>query len=424
MRTFIAALAALILASLAGPVGTAEATDTTVDAPVVIRIAGPFDVESPDGEALQAELDAYAADRNVTITYEQFSDFNEAIDGPNPPDLVIVPQPGNLRDRVDDLVDLADFVKPKRLRRNYGNYLIDEVTVDGGVVGLPFRAMLKSLVWYRFDVFEANGYDVLETFDELIALSDSMVADGRTPWCAFMESGGATGWVGTDWIEDLLLGTEGPEVYDQWIDHDVLFVDPPIEQAFVRFQSVMDTAGYVLDRGFVLDVSFWENAAPLGASDCLMHKQASFFAAAIPDAGYDLDLFDTFEFPPVDVAYGDAAMGGGEYIAAITDSIEVRQLVKFMASPRFGRYAIAPADTGWILPNLRFDSARYGDGMIRTFAEQVQRALAAEQFRFDASDQMPPEVGADSFWAGIRNLLRFDRTLPEVLADIDASWPS
>ncbi len=428
MRPYVAAFAALTLAGLAGPAAIVEAdTSNAHRPPTTLTVVGQIGVGSPEADALQAEFDAYAAERNVEIVYEQsggLAELQARIDGPNPPDLVLLPQPSALVELAPDLVDLSKYVKEHKLRRDYGDFLIDQVTVDGAVVGAPVKGALKSLVWYQPEVFEMYGYQVPETFTELIALSDTMVANGQWPWCAFMESGDATGWMGTDWVEDLLLTTEGPEVYDQWIDHDVLFVDPPVEAAFERFQQIMDTPGYVFARTLVLDVFFWFNAYPLGDSECLMHKQASFFAAAITDAGYDLGDFATFEFPPVDPAYADAAMGGGDYVAAITDSVEVRQLVKFMASPRFGKAAIAGSETGWILPNTRFQTWRYTDEMTGSFAETVQAALAADQFRFDASDLMPPEVGSDSFWAGIRNLLNDDRTLQEVLADIDASWPT
>jgi alpha-glucoside transport system substrate-binding protein len=97
------------------------------------------------------------------------------------------------------------------------------VTVDGVVLGAPIKVNLKSLVWFQPNVFAANGYEIPETFAELVALSDEMVADGEFPWCNYIEPGFATGWVGTDWIVDLVLRADGPAVYDDWVDHTVLF---------------------------------------------------------------------------------------------------------------------------------------------------------------------------------------------------------
>lgn len=419
MRASIAALAAVALAGLTGPVAFAE------EAPTTLTVVGQIAVDSSEGTALQAEFDAYAAEHDIQIVYEEYlgaADLMNRIDGPNPPDLALVPQPGLLAELAPDLVDLTDYVKADKLRRDFGDYMIDQTTVDGSVVGAPIKAALKSLVWYRPDSFAARGYAVPETFTELLALSDLMVANAETPWCNYIESGSATGWMGTDWIEDLILTTEGPAVYDQWVGHDILFQDLRVQSAFEQYQQMVDTAGYVHDRANMLALDFFRNALPLGDGDCLMHKQASFFAAAITQFGFDLDEFATFEFPYGDPAFADASMGGADYVAAVTDSIEVRQLVKFMTSPRFGKVAIADSATGWILPNTRFQIHRYGDDLTREHAVTVRTAIAADQFRFDGSDLMPPEVGAGSFWTGIVDLVSGTKTIPQVLNDIDASW--
>jgi alpha-glucoside transport system substrate-binding protein len=337
---------------------------------------------------------------------------------------VVISFPDTFAELASDpgLVDLSEFVNPRSLRRDYGDYLIDLASVDGAPVGGPIQAQLKTLVWYKPTAFAAMGYAVPETFAELVALSDSMVADGETPWCNYIFSSGATGWVGTDWVEDLLLGTEGPEVYDQWIDHTVVFQDPRVETAFERYQQMIDTPGYVFDRANMLNVFFDENAFPLGFEDCLMHKQGDFFAGILGFYGFDLDEFSTFKFPSVEPEFADAAMGGATWVAALNERKEVRQLVRFMLSQRFGREAIAELGV-WILPNVRFDTSRYTNELTRSFGEDVQAALRANQFRFDASDLMPFPVCCGSFWQGIVDLVSGAKTIPDVLADIDASWP-
>jgi alpha-glucoside transport system substrate-binding protein len=337
---------------------------------------------------------------------------------------LVVSIPDTFADLASDpgLVDLSEFVNPRKLRRDYGDYLIDQASVGGVPVGGPIQATLKSLVWYKPAEFAAAGYETPETFNELVALSDRMVADGETPWCNYIESGFGTGWMGTDWVEDLLLGAEGPEVYDQWVDHTVIFQDPRVETAFERYQQMIDTAGYVFDRANMLNISFFFNAELLGVGDCLMHKQADFFAGIVEGFGFDLDEFATFKFPSVNEEFEDAAFGSATWVAALNERNEVRQLTRFMLSQRFGREAIAEFD-GWILPNVRFDTSRYTSDLTRSFAEDIQAALRADQFRFDASDQMPPAVGFGSFFQGIVDLVAGAKTIPQVTADIDASWP-
>lgn len=108
--------------------------------------------------------------------------------------------------------------------------------------------------------------------------------------------------------------------------------------------------------------------------------------------GFDPDDFAAFVFPAVDPAGADAAAGAGVYVVAVNDSAAVRQLTRFMVSDQFGTTALADLG-GWILPNVRFDTTTYGDEFTRSFADTVEAALLADQFRFGASDLMPPQVG-------------------------------
>ncbi len=54
----------------------------------------------------------------------------------------------------------------------------------------------KSLVWYPKKAWDAAGYQVPQTWDELLALTQQIADDGDTPWCIGIESGAATGWAG------------------------------------------------------------------------------------------------------------------------------------------------------------------------------------------------------------------------------------
>jgi alpha-glucoside transport system substrate-binding protein len=405
------------------PVGGIAAAAAAPFEPV--EVIGPWDVGSAEGEAFVAEL---ATIQGIEVIYEQATgqQLIDRIEGEDPPDLVVISNPGLFVDLADHLVDLAAVVPEPRLRRDYGDYLIDQGSVDGIVVGAPIKMDLKSLVWYRPDEFAASGYSIPETFNELVALSDRMVADGLVPWCNYIESGFATGWVGTDWVEDLLLGAAGPAVYDQWVAHDVLFQDPRVETAFERYQQMIDTPGYVFDRPNMLNTFFWFNAIPLGARECLMHRQATFFASTIRDFGFDLADFDTFKFPSVDPAFSDEMVGGGNYVAALSRGPAVDRVTRYMLSNQWGRQVLAStaADTGWLVPNQRFQDRWYTNEFMRSWLVFGHESLASGQFRFDASDLMPPEVGAGTFWSGIVDLVAGTKTIPQILSEIDASWPA
>ena len=107
------------------------------------------------------------------------------------------------------------------------------VTEGNKIWGIPYKADVKSTIWYPIKAFEAKGYKVPTTWDELIALSDKIVADGSNPWCVSAGGPGtATGWQLTDWVEEVVLKTKGLDYYNKWISHKVTFEDPGIKDAF------------------------------------------------------------------------------------------------------------------------------------------------------------------------------------------------
>ena len=151
--------------------------------------------------------------------------------------------------------------------------------------GLPTNINLKSMVWYPKDAFDAAGYTVPKTWDELIALSDKIKADGSTPWCVGFESEGSTGWPATDWMEDIMLRTAGPDVYDKWYKHEIPFNDPAVKTAGETFGEVMFTDGYVLGGAAATpDIAFGDAPLPMfeNPPKCWLHRQASFINALLP----------------------------------------------------------------------------------------------------------------------------------------------
>ncbi|MGM9000224.1 hypothetical protein ACTFD5_01415, partial [Campylobacter jejuni] len=59
------------------------------------------------------------------------------------------------------------------------------------------------------------------TMQELTTITEKIKADGIAPWSDGWDDGQATGWVGTDWIEEFMLRVHGPVVYDDWTKHRI-----------------------------------------------------------------------------------------------------------------------------------------------------------------------------------------------------------
>ncbi len=154
------------------------------------------------------------------------------------------------------------------------------LTSDGAHIwSIPTKADVKSMIWYPVKAFAAKGYTVPKTWDELVALADKIVADGSHPFCVSAGGPGtATGWELTDWVEEVLLKTEDPQVTNDWISHKITFTDPKIKAAFDKVGSLLFKDGYVdgggqaivnADLKTVMDPMFNEDTAAPG---CWMQK--------------------------------------------------------------------------------------------------------------------------------------------------------
>ena len=222
--------------------GTASAGGDADFGGATVTLTGP-ERDDPSIIAINDTLSAWAETVNLNVEYTGDADWeaniNTQVEGGNPPDISFFPQPGKLADfaRAGNVVALSDEVDATVDEywadgyQLYGN-------VDGVQYGVPAKTDLKSLVWYQPAAFEEAGYEVPTTFDEFTALVDEMAAaGGPKPLCVGIESGQATGWTFTDWVEDMVLRQAGADVYDQWVNHEIAFDDPQIVEAM---QTVVD----------------------------------------------------------------------------------------------------------------------------------------------------------------------------------------
>ncbi len=396
-----------------------------------VTITGPERDESEAG-AIQEVLSAWGEENGIEVEYTGDADWEANIDiqvqGGNPPNLSIFPQPGKLADfaREGSVVALADNVVSgmewPEAWTAFGN-------VDGTQYGAPVKADLKSLVWYQPAKFEAAGYEVPETFDDFVALTETMIADGNTPLCVGIESGQATGWTYTDWVEDMVLRQHGPDVYDQWVGHEIPFNDPQIVESMQTVLDLWDTEGMVFSSGgSIAATAFQDNGQPLIDGDCMMHRQASFYSAFIPEgtafADGSEDAVDVFYFPDIN---GDRpVLGAGTLVAAFDDNEATMAVAEYMAGADYAE-ARQTAQTALKEGGLSgFLSAAEGQdtGVYQPLEQSFLDILAnASIVRFDASDLMPAEVGAGTFWSEGTSAVNGDQDAAGAADAIEASWP-
>jgi len=363
----------------------------------------------------------------IKVVYEGSKDFetliNVRVEGGNAPDIAGLPQPGLMANFAAQgkLVPLWPSAL-SLIDKNYAPVWKDLGSYNGTAYGVFHRVNAKSFVWYPKKAWAAAGYQVPKTWDELKALMDQMVRNGHTPWAVGIEAGGATGWVGTDWVEDIMLRTAGPDVYDKWVSNEIPFNAPEVKKAFEILGDIWMNPAYVYGgRNTILTESFGDAQRPLfdNPPKAWMHRQGNFITGFFPE-NIQANLEDevgVFALPAIDPQWGIPVLGGGDQFVVFHDRPEVREFMEFLTTWESGKLWAEAG--GALFPYLDQDLNSYPNSIERSLAEAL---VDAKVFRFDASDLMPAAVGAGSFWDGIVDWVS-GKSLDATLADIQRSWP-
>jgi alpha-glucoside transport system substrate-binding protein len=390
-----------------------------------VRIFSP--IRGEDVKLFESSYVAFEKCTGADLIWEGSEKFETEIkvrvNGGNAPDVANFPQPGLM-------ANLAAQGKvkplPKDMADSIGNDYIPgwkelATSTDGkSIIGLPLGANVKSFVWYSPKAFTAKGYAVPKSLEDLGKLSDKIVADGGTPWCAGIESGDATGWVVTDWLEDMMLRLNGPEVYDQWVSHKIAFNDPRVKTAMDAVGGYLKNPKYMGSENAVKAIAttkFQDGGLPILDGKCFMHRQASFYSGIWPKGTVlGPDGVDAFYLPQK--AGGKKVMlGGGELNSAMNTKKETFDVIRYLAS---AEYASARAKAGnWFSPRKDFNTADMPDQYLAKFSKELS---SSEVFRFDGSDLMPGAVGAGTFWKESTNWITGQST-DDTLKKIEDSWP-
>ncbi len=401
-----------------------EAEEATGDfSGTTVKIGGPnLGTESYEQSVVQFEQETgidiefidYGADFEVVL--------DDVIMSGLIPDIIQFPQPGYLFDfvRQGEVIDVRTFLSEEYLQQQYNQALLDAMMVDGHMAGIWHTSNVKSLVWYPKKSFDAAGYQVPESWDEMMQLSDQIAADGTTPWCISINSGEATGWVGTDWLEDILLRTAPLEVYDAWVAGELPFDSPEIRRAWGIMSEIWMNERYTYGAAeTIISEQFNENPMHMFSKppECYLHRQGSFITSYFPeDSQFGVD-YDFFFLPPIDEEFGNPVLGAGDIMAMFNDRPEVRETMKYFTEGKSIRPGI---ENGVVIAPHRDVPFEWYNSPVNLKIAQV--LLEADSYRFDGSDMMPGVVGAGSFWKGVADWVEGEE-LDTVLREIDESWP-
>ena len=327
------------------------------------------------------------------------------------PDLAGLPGPGQMVEWADSLIDLGGVLDTATYTSETAAPLVELGTVNGKLVGVFIKTAVKGLIWYSPKLHDYAASPP-KTWDDLTSQAAANKGNAESTWCVGLESGAASGWPGTDWIEDIVLRTAGPQKYDDWWAGKLKWSSPEIKGAFEEFGKVVaDAYG---GSNTVLTTNFEKGGDPLFTDPpgCEFHHQASFITGlgAFKEAKSGTD-YNFFPFPDIDPQYTGAVEGAGDLFGMFHDTPEAKSLIKYLVT--------APAQNIWVKAggalSANKNATDYPDNIAKRSAELLTNAKI---FAFDASDLMPSAMNS-AFWQGILDFTKDQSKLDEILTNLD-----
>lgn len=404
------------------PAGSVPPGETPGSAAPPTQIGGSVSVV---GSWTGAEQDSFLAmmapfeeQTGITVEYTGSRDLaaqlTTGIASGNLPDVAGLPGPGLMKEWYDagalKALDFVDYAKYES--ETPPGFAALGQSEDGKLIGIFTKAAVKGLIWYN----PANwtGGEPA-TWDELMSTATSAASGDTKAWCIGLESGAASGWPGTDWIEDIVLRQSGPDVYDAWVAGEQQWSSPEIKSAFEVFgEAVAETYG---GPNTILTTNFGASGNPLFTDPpgCLLHHQASFITDFFKNEGGAEDGdFDFFRMPDINPDFAGSITGAGDLFGMFNDTPQAQALINYMLTPEAQQIWVERG--GFISGNTGVPLEAYPDDASRKSAEMLQQAPS---YRFDGSDLMPNAMN-QAFFEAILQYVQNPGNLDSILSQLDS----
>lgn len=378
--------------------------------------------------ALQKAIDAFEKSSGKTVKVEFSPQFETVVvtrvQGGNPPDVALYPQPALLQKTLKNATPLEEAgVNLGEISGGLVPGMLEAGTFDDTPYGVVVKQNMKSLLWYAADDFKSENLQPPATWEEMLQLTKDISAKGTPAWCIGIESADATGWVATDWIEDIMLRLHGEDAYDQWVSHELKFESPEVKEAFSMLEEIWFNKDYVNGgTTAILQTPFLDSVQPMfeDKPGCYLHRQAGFIEGEFPDTAKLGQDYDVTALPPIE---GDAppALFAGDVAAVHTDNATAGEFISFLVSAEGQKAWLSDAGAGALSVRKDFSP---GDYPTEALSKQGEVFAQAPFARFDASDLMPSEVGAGAFWRETVAWISGSQDLDTTLKNIDSAWPA
>jgi len=391
------------------------------DPPEVV-IIGP---EFHEQEYFIEELNIIADELGIKIKYESVSDAETfIIDNPNSSSsIAIIPNPQgvvNLAER-NLIYSLDDvLVDNNSIFNLYPNHLISIISHEDSIYGGWTRLFPNSLIWYDISKFEQHNVK-FDSFETLLKGTKKIADKGISPWCANSDSSASTGWVQTNWMEDVLLTKYGPEVYDEW---SKLKINASNIKIFLSIKHIEDFIFYdnhiYNGPGSIINKEFRNLPKVLldDSTECFMSWSGHYFRYYIPEDYQYLKDFAVTNVPKIN--FENSVVGIGDNIVLIKDNELSKKVISKILSKNFGETWSSYQDTEFISANQNFNKQIINNELTKYEYSIVHDALQKDLFRYDASEIMARPIGSNLLWELFKEYIREGpQNLVKLLNELD-----
>lgn len=366
--------------------------------------------------------DAHKAKVNFNSTRDITAQLTLRVEGGNPPDIAAPAEVGLFQEfaaagkltSLDQCPGLEKLVKD-----NYPQAFVDLGTVDGKLYGFFMKADTKATIWYSPQAFNDAGLEPLDdgaSFDDLVNLSQEFVDKGMPPWSMGVEAAEASGWPGTDWIQQIILNELGEDVYDGLVDGSVKFTDPKVKEAWEDFGKIALGQGFTVQGGATgINATNFQDSTyppfetpPQAAMVYLGGFASGFISEQFPSATPGED-YNFFTFP------GGRVTGGANIVYAFNADPATCSLLTWLAGGESQEIWVKAGGFTSVSEEVPMDA--YPDELSRRQAEQL---IDAESFRFDLDDAIGGAL-QQAYFQGVTQYLANPANLDTILQNIEAA---
>jgi len=375
-----------------------------------------------------AVLKPFEDQTGIKVSYESTRDedaiLTSRVAAGNPPDLAAAPSPQLLAQfaKQGKVIPLNDAVDMSALQSSTSKSWIDlgEPNGDGKLYQIFAWAAVKGLIWYDPKNFQAKGYSVPKTFDDLTSLQSQIKSSGTTPWCITLESGSASGWPASDWLKEIVLSQSGPDVYDKWVAGTQKWTSPEIKSAFQTWGQILgpNDSNVYGGKQFMLATNFGDVGTPMfqNPPKCFMLNQASFittfFTSANPSLQPGTD-FNFFPLPDVSSQFTGAHVVAGDSFSMFKDTPQARKLIQYLTTAQAQDIWVKRG--GKLAVNKQVPLTDYPDVLSKESAQIIVNTQIA---KYDATDNMPADMRSAA-WKALLDFVSNQSKLDSILANLD-----